>query len=85
MNRSYLSWDSFPSDIMNHRVAYSSTISEFTIKLLEDLGWYRGDQAHQRNVYLKGEGCGIFDSNNKAKKIPDEFCTVDDEVDEDHC
>jgi len=83
----YSHWEKsiFPSEIMNPRVAYPATISEFTIKLLEDLGWYRGDQAHQRYVYLKGEGCSIFhDIHCGYWKTTDEFCGVD-EFDEDHC
>lgn len=41
----------FPSEIMNPQVANPATISEFTIALLEDMGWYKGVNAAQRYVY----------------------------------
>jgi len=74
----------FPSENMNPMVAYPATISEFTIKLLEDFGWYRGDNAHQRYVYLKGDGCSTVMGGECNSNKSEEFCSAD-ERNQDHC
>jgi hypothetical protein len=74
----------FPSEVMNPSVAYPATISEFTIKLLEDFGWYRGDNAHQRYVYLKGDGCSTIIGGECNASKSDEYCSAE-ERGQDHC
>jgi len=65
----------FPSEIMNPQVAYPATISMFTINLLEDMGWYKGVDAAQRYVYLKGDGCASITRNECRAENSEEFCS----------
>jgi len=74
----------FPSEVMNPQVAYPATISEFTIKLLEDMGWYRGVNAAQRYVYLKGDGCENITKSTCNANNSEEFCAPAD-YNKDHC
>jgi len=74
----------FPSEVMNPQVASPMIISEFTIKLLEDLGWYRGDNAHQNYTFLKNDGCGNITNMECNAEKSEEFCTSAD-FNQDHC
>jgi len=74
----------FPSEVMNPQVAAPMIISEFTIKLLEDLGWYRGDNAHQDYVFLKNDGCGTITKMECNSSNSEEFCSAAD-FNKDHC
>lgn len=74
----------FPSEVMNPQVASPMIISEFTIKLLEDFGWYRGDNAHQNYTFLKNDGCGIITGMKCDSSKSEEFCSAE-EFNHDHC
>jgi len=74
----------FPSEVMNPQVESPMIISEFTIKLLEDLGWYRGDNAHQEYTFLKDDGCGSITGMECNSAKSEEFCSKED-FNQDHC
>merc|ERR1711865_1028601 len=74
----------FPSEVMNPQVAYPATISMFTIKLLEDMGWYKGVNAAQKYTYLKGDGCGSIKRMECNAKNSEEFCAPAD-YNKEHC
>jgi len=74
----------FPSEVMNPQVAYPATISMFTIKLLEDMGWYKGVNAAQKYTYLKGDGCGSIKRMECNAKNSEEFCAPAD-YNKQHC
>jgi len=74
----------FPSEVMNPQVAYPATISMFTVKVLEDLGWYRGVEAQQRYTYLKGDGCHTIKGGECSSDKSDEFCSAE-QMGHDHC
>jgi len=64
----------FPAEVMNPQVVSPARISQFTIKLFEDLGWYRGKNAHQEYNYLKGDGCHTIRGGECSSSKSNEFC-----------
>lgn len=73
----------FPQEVMNPQVARPMIISMFSIKLLEDLGWYKGINADQYYVYLKGSGCEAI-MGQTCNADSEEYCSQA-ERGKDHC
>jgi leishmanolysin len=74
----------FPAEVMNPQVSFPMKVSELTIMLLEDLGWYKGVNAHENYTYLKGDGCHTIKGGECNSSKSDEFCSADD-WNHDHC
>ena len=76
------------SEVMNPMVAYPARISNFSIKLLEDLGWYKeateDKLAAQDYVFHKGTGCGMV-KNGQCNGEDKEYCSTAERSTADHC
>jgi len=77
------------SEVMNPMVAYPARISNFTIKLLEDLGWYKENNADnkpaaQDYVFHKGTGCDMV-KGGQCKPDDKEYCSATEKRSNDHC
>jgi len=69
---------------MNPQVAFPMIISEFTIKVLEDFGWYKGVNAHQKYTFLENDGCASINNMECNSENSEEFCSNED-FNHDHC
>ena len=74
----------FPAEVMNPQVSSPMKISELTIMLMEDLGWYKGVNAHEDYTYLKGDGCHTIKGGECNANKSDEFCAAAD-WNKNHC
>jgi len=74
----------FPAEVMNPQVSSPMKISLLTVRLLEDLGWYKGMNAHENYTYLKGDGCHTIKGGECNSTKSDEFCSSED-WGKDHC
>jgi len=73
-----------PNEIMNPMVARPATISEFTIKVFEAMGFYKGVNAAQRYTYNKGTGCEEVVQMKCKAEMDGEYCRAED-MGHDHC
>merc|ERR1712062_533345 len=72
----------------NPMVASPAKISNFTIKLLEDLGWYKENAqdkpAAEDYIFHKGTGCGMA-KDGKCDTNDEEYCSATEKSSNDHC
>lgn len=72
------------NEMMTAVSAKNTVISEFTLAILQDSGWYKVnfDMAHPIS-WGKGKGCKFLNEGCKARPMFDEFCAKPDR--ESHC
>lgn len=65
------------SEYMNGMMVQEARISQFTLSLFEDTGWYRANMAYaDRLDWGKGDGCGFVKDSCKSSTQYNEFCKV---------